>query len=79
MTEKEKLEALAKSLPVGLPSRDVILKAIQVIIALKELYDLLSDREKEKAKLFAATPELHWQVIDDATELTDPDEGMGTD
>ena len=62
MSDKEKLESLYASLPGELRSPSAILLVIEILIAVKKLYDLL---HKDKAKLFTAPPttDLCWTVI----------------
>lgn len=70
MSDDKKLESLFASLPGELKSPGVILAVIEVLIAVKKLYDLLKDRDK--ARLFAEAPDtadgLRWEVIDGKEE-----------
>lgn len=63
--DKEKLETLYAGLPSELRSPSVILAVIELVIALKKLYDLIKDRDK--ARLFAEAPTtaepLTWTVL----------------
>ena len=66
MSDEKKLETLYASLPGELRSPSAILLVIEILLAVKKLYDLL--HKNERAKLFAESPTtadgLRWEVID---------------
>lgn len=80
MTEKEKnLETLTNALPASWLDKDVLLALLKVLLAIKDLYEILRAKDKDKTKfpLFSPPPDdsgggLRWEVIGD-------EEGKGVD